>query len=124
MLWGWWAFAVAHASTATGLVNFSRGGFQEARGGSIGEHFYIEGLLEELDYPREWYASDTELFYMPGLDERDLQAQTITAPVLETVVRVKGTMALPVRHLRFEGIEISHSKTTYMEPYEVPSGER
>ena len=135
LLWGWWAFSVKHASTATGLVNFSAGGWQEARGGSIGQHFYIENLLEELDFAREWHATESELYYMPAAEESvvggrlgavtgsgDWAEQVVTAPMLETVVRLQGTMTQPVRHLRFAGLTIAHSTTTYMEPYEVPSG--
>ena len=136
LLWGWWAFSVKHASTATGLVNFSAGGWQEARGGSTGSHFYIEGLLEELDYEREWHATESDLYYMPAAEESVVDGrlgaatgnegwaeQVVIVPVLETVVRVKGTMERPVKHLRFAGLTIAHSTTTYMEPYEVPSGE-
>ena len=135
LLWGWWAFSVKHASTATGLVNFSAGGWQEARGGSVGQHFYIENLLEELDFVREWHATQSDLYYMPAAEESvvggrlgaltgsgDWAEQVVTAPMLETVVRVQGTMTQPVRHLRFAGLTIAHSTTTYMEPYEVPSG--
>jgi hypothetical protein len=139
LLWGWWAFSVEHASPATGLVNFSAGGWQEARGGGIGEHFYIENLLEELDYEREWHARDSTLSYMPAAEEsvdsdgrlgindkttatKGWTEQTVTVPVLETVIRVQGTMAKPVQHLQFRGLTIAHSTTTYMEPYEVPSG--
>ena len=134
LLWGWWAFSVKHASTVTGLVNFSAGGWQEARGGSVGQHFYIENLLEELDFLREWHATESELYYMPAAEESvvggrlgaatdgDWAEQVVTAPMLETVVRVQGTMTQPVRHLRFAGLTIAHSTTTYMEPYEVPSG--
>jgi hypothetical protein len=134
LLWGWWAFSVKHASTATGLVNFSAGGWQEARGGGIGEHFYIEGLLEELDYEREWHARDSTLYYMPAVGESvdnghlgiettaGWTKQAVTIPVLETVLAVMGTMTKPVQHLHFKGLTITHSTTTYMEPYEVPSG--
>jgi hypothetical protein len=36
LFWGWWAFELNHASTATGNATFARGGFQEARGGGMG----------------------------------------------------------------------------------------
>ena len=87
------------------------------------------------DFEREWYATDSELFYMPApeesiiggrlgttMGEEDWVEQHVVVPKLETVVRVQGNITAPVKHLKFIGLTITHSTTTYMEPYEVPSG--
>ena len=89
------------------------------------------------DFEREWYATDSELFYMPapeesiidgrlgttmGEEDKDWVEQQFVVPKLETVVRIQGNITAPVKHLKFIGLTITHSTTTYMEPYEVPSG--
>lgn len=91
------------------------------------------------DFEREWYVlpESNELFYMPSAEEsiidgrigatrttgtKEWVEQEITAPILETVVRVQGSITQPVKHIEFAGLTITHSTTTYMEPYEVPSG--
>ena len=85
--WGSWVFDVAAVgSSATGEgggkegrgggdthIEFSRGGFQEARGGGIGgkggrgiaQDFFVEGAFEELDGAREFYhnASSGMLYW-------------------------------------------------------------
>lgn len=103
----------------------------------MGQHFYIENLLEELDFPREFHFRLPNLYYMPADDETVVDGQlkirsnssrngptgaahddgawvepAVVVPVLEQVLRVQGTLAQPVRHLAFEGFTFSHSTTT------------
>lgn len=57
--WGNWQYQVAgleQDNPRPGFVNISwvYGGFQEARGDTIGAEYYIENLLELLDSPLEW----------------------------------------------------------------------
>jgi len=40
-------------------LNFSKGGFQSARGSQNGGEFYLENLVEELDFATEFFH-DTE----------------------------------------------------------------
>jgi hypothetical protein len=149
LFWGWWAFELKHASTATGNATFSRGGFQEARGGSMGGPMYVENILEELDVEREFYLTPDgkTLYYYPRENETVSTTTTtetaatesttattasvtasvtvnatVTAVRLETLLRVNGTKESPVRHLQFVGLTFAHTATTYMAPYEVPSG--
>jgi hypothetical protein len=50
--WGGWVFQVASIDTSKNMINFSRGGFQEARGGTINDNYYfVENVMEELDTP-------------------------------------------------------------------------
>lgn len=41
-------------------LNFSKGGFQSARGSQNGGEFYVENLVEELDFATEFFH-DTEM---------------------------------------------------------------
>ena len=65
--WASWMFAVGEYDKSD--INnqdflFSKGGFQGARGDYEGEDFYIENVMEELDYPTEWfYNTTTKILY-------------------------------------------------------------
>ena len=67
--WASWMFEIGtyNVSKDPGGVQeivFSKGGFQDARGSSTGGAFYIENVMEELDYPTEWfYNSTTRMLY-------------------------------------------------------------
>jgi hypothetical protein len=44
--WGDWAFSVSGIDAANGTVTFGTGGWQEARGASAGDYFYVENVSE------------------------------------------------------------------------------
>jgi len=131
-LWGNWMFNLDHVSTSSKTVFFSRGGWQEARGGSThpGQHYYVENVLEELDVPGEWYLSyhddptqgTWDLFYYPNSTSDTSWQATVVAPQLESVVKLVGTQHSSVRYIVFDRMQFGHTITTYMHPYEVPSG--
>ncbi|MDF2923464.1 MAG: hypothetical protein K0R57_2378 [Paenibacillaceae bacterium] len=77
--------------------------------------FYLENALELLDSPGEWYLdrSAETVYYMPRSGEQ-LSTAEVTAPVLDTLLAVKGTLEAPVRHLRFEGLAFAHG--TWLRP--------
>ena len=62
--WGIWMFALSHVDRATQRLVFSRGGWQEARGGSIGgaggrghaQDYFVEVLPEPLDVSSYYYS--------------------------------------------------------------------
>ncbi|MCC6699692.1 MAG: right-handed parallel beta-helix repeat-containing protein [Candidatus Hydrogenedentes bacterium] len=76
---------------------------------------YMENALELLDEPGEWYHDVEEgcIYYLPRNGE-DMATATCVAPVLETLVSVRGTLNEPVRDLRFEGITFADA--TWMGP--------
>ena len=53
--WGSWVFTSSASlyDQAAGTFVFSRGGFQESRGSGSGGNFYVENVMEELDWPSE-----------------------------------------------------------------------
>jgi hypothetical protein len=60
--WFSWAFGVGGSSVAAAAggvaattFTFARGGNQGSRGGNAGQEFFIEGVLDELDNPGEFY---------------------------------------------------------------------
>jgi hypothetical protein len=68
-----------------------------------------------LDRPGEWYLDRATgvLSYWP-LPKQDMAKAEAIAPVLRTVLEVKGRPDKPVRNVHFKGIQFSH--TTWEEP--------
>lgn len=79
--------------------------------------FYLTNARELLDKPGEWFHDFTrkKLFYLPGEGVIPEQMEAVI-PVLETLIRVEGTLDRPVQHLSFRNIQFSH--TTWMRPSE------
>ncbi len=85
-------------------------------GWGAGRPFYFENAIEFLDQPGEWYLDETTgtVSYKPRAGE-DMATATVVAPMLETLVSVKGTSTSEqVTHLWFQGLTFAHS--TYMRP--------
>lgn len=61
--------AGAQPGTINPMVNFSHGGYQQARGATLsrGNRFYMEGSREFVDAPGEWHFNPTtrELVVFP-----------------------------------------------------------
>ena len=84
--------------------------------------FFVDNVFEELDTPGEWYLDcrESTLYHLPA-QGIDLQSAKIEVPMLQTLVELRGTQRSPVQNITFQGIRFTHTKTTFMEPYEVPS---
>ncbi|MBS1567209.1 MAG: hypothetical protein JST39_22690, partial [Bacteroidetes bacterium] len=72
--------------------------------------FYLTNAIECLDQPGEWWldAQQHRLYYWPRPGE-DLNSANVTAPVLETLVRMEGTIDNPVSYVYFDGIAFAHA---------------
>jgi hypothetical protein len=149
--------AKAVACPAPGVENSTEsalvlGGWQEARGWTIGPRYtntklnnsyFIENILEECDYPGEWYlqdattttattataatatasAGDRYLYIvLPSGVTDPKELKTLVATSHKRVVEVRGSAADPVSYLQFQNLTIAHAALTYMDRYEVPSG--
>jgi len=79
---------------------------------------YMENALELLDEPGEWYhdGETRVLYYLPREGE-DLLTAACVAPVLETLVSLRGTVESPVRNIRFEGITFADA--TWLGPNRI-----
>jgi hypothetical protein len=125
------------------------GGWQEGRGADIGHRvtrngkhlnnsYFVENILEELDYPGEWYlahpavagagaagatAADSYLYIaLPKGVAKPTDLGTLVATAHQRVVSVTGSASSPVRDVHFENLTIAHSAYTYLSNYETPSG--
>ena len=72
--------------------------------------FYLTNALPFLDEPGEWYADvkTQKLYYWPRKNEQ-LPTATVIAPLLETLVKVQGTIDHPVENISFKGIAFQHT---------------
>lgn len=106
-------------------VDFSYGGYQEARGGGInsGQHFYIENVLEELDVPGEWYYDTrTQTLYV-WPNGTDLGSAQVAVPLADEIITVMGSPGGPyASNIAFTGLSLTQSRVTFLEQHEVPSG--
>ena len=75
--------------------------------------FYLTNAMELLDEPGEWYhdIDARKVYYYPYKGETITQA---TAPAVETLVNVEGTLDNPVSNVRFENVAFEYS--TFMRP--------
>ncbi len=91
---------------------------------AVNQHsrFYIENVFEELDAPGEWYLDQKAgvLYYMPE-EGVDMRSARVEAPVLEEAVRLEGTEEEPVHDVVFKGFRLAHTRSTFLEKYEIPS---
>ncbi len=79
---------------------------------------YIENAFELLDDPGEWYLDKPAktLYYIPR-DGEDMATAAAVAPVLETLVDLRGTLDEPVHDIRFEGITFADA--TWLAPNRI-----
>lgn len=76
-----------------------------------GNRFYIEGVREELDQEGEWYLdrAKAKLYYYSAAAP---EGRRFEAAVVDRLIDVRGTIARPVRHLAFRGLELFGSDHT------------
>ena len=118
--WGNWQFKVASKDIMKQTISFSSGGFQEARGCATGAEWYVENIMEELNAPNEWFYNDTTktLYFFPN----GSLPETGIGSVLDQLFIVEGTSDLPVTQVTFTNLTFTHTASTFLEKYEVPSG--
>jgi hypothetical protein len=121
--WGSWTFQLGAVSTDGLTLSFSKGGWQEARGGG-GAALYIENIPELLDVTGEWYFNtDTRVLTVAfNGTTTPLDADTLVASQLDELIRVVGTSSTPVVGVTIQGIVFKHTNVDYFLPYEVVSG--
>lgn len=83
-----------------------------------GDPYYLEGCLEALDAPGEWFLEGETgtLYYLPRPDE-DMGRAEVIAPVLMQLVQMVGEpqAGLWVEHITWRGITFSHAEWYFPE---------
>ncbi|WP_316821097.1 PDZ domain-containing protein [Pedobacter gandavensis] len=96
------------------------GGFQNNRQmGMHDKYRFVENIFEELDTVAEWYYDkrDKVLYLYPEQTETP-GIRSVVVPQLKSLFEFRGTAAQPVRHIRIEGMELTHTLRTFMETKE------
>lgn len=121
----WWAIAVLRVKRIEVRGDSARLHFHQPESRIQSEHpwpapwiskktgnsaYFLTNAPQFLDSPGEWYldTKSRKIYYWPRPGE-DMNQATVTAPILETLVRVEGTIDNPVTHISFKGITFAHS---------------
>jgi len=126
--WADWKFAVESADAATGVISWSYGGFQDARGWGSGDTFMMEGMLSFLDDYDEWFLDESDpqnlqLYVMFNSSAPAPSAATafITTRA-DSLLRLEGSASAPVAGVTLSGLTFSHTAPTFMKPFASASG--
>ncbi|NQU49306.1 MAG: PDZ domain-containing protein [Planctomycetes bacterium] len=107
---------VSRNSDAT--LAFEGGWMNNRPSGMHPSHRFVEHIKEELDVPGEWFwqAQSNQLFLMPPAGAKLSSLVLANIPCL---ISVTGEDALtPVKHVRVQGIDFSHTTRTFMQTNE------
>jgi hypothetical protein len=125
--WYSWMFEVAAQSNTTAFT-FGRGGHQGGEGCDVAAEWWVEGVLEELDGPNEYFYDPEggRLYFFPNAsdaapDGSPTGAQLV-APALHTFFSLAGSEEFPVSNVTIAGLTFTAGRPTIYEPHGVPSG--
>lgn len=159
--WAWHMFRVSNVNNSQ--LDFERGGgsqggrnwqckdsnneLSDCNGDGKQLHggdWYIEGLLEELDEPGEFYfdIENQLLYFYPNYTTSILHADENSASIFrrklkdptlkpppdvvatnfQTLIAIKGTMDNPATNIQILGVGFRDAAKTYMEQWSAPSG--
>lgn len=83
----------------------------------VGRWGFLEGAREFLDRPGEWYLDrEAGLVYYLAQPGEDLTQAEVIAPVLPSLLEIRGTADRPVCNLHFQGLRFQHAG------WELPPG--
>lgn len=124
----WWAIAILRIKSIKVLGDSMQLTFHQPESRIQSEHpwpapwlskktgnsaFYLSNSIQFLNEPGEWYFDQRagKIYYYPRSNENMLQASVI-APMLETLVVVKGTIDRPVTNFHINGISFQYTGWT------------
>ncbi|KAK8797579.1 hypothetical protein WA158_005925 [Blastocystis sp. Blastoise] len=141
--WGFWMFEMdtferSEITAGDAHIKWTKGGYQEARGGSHGGNFFMENLFSELDSANEWYfdTKTQSLYWYPNSTYTNINEIYIptNGHIFEIYIYILlcllcllcyyiyGSQTLPVHDITISGIQFSYTPTTYMNEFYIPSG--
>lgn len=108
------------------ILEYDGGGWQMAQGAAAHREYFVENIRELLDVPGEFFVDmdarpHPVLFYWPNGTRLDASTELI-APVLDSLIQLQGTQAVPVRDVTLANMTFVHTAETLMKKYTVPSG--
>ena len=121
----WWAIAILRIKSIKTGKDYAELSFMQPESRIQSEHpwpapwlskktgnsaFYLTNALQFLDEPGEWYEDlkNSKVYYWPK-DGESIKSSDVVVPVLETLVKIEGTIDQPVSYVYFKGISFQHS---------------
>ncbi len=126
----WWAIANLRVKAAKVIGNQVELSFMQPESRIQSEHpwpapwlskktgnsaYFLSNAIQFLDQPGEWFhdLKNHKIYYWPNANEQ-MQNANIVVPVLETLLKIEGTIDNPVKYVSFKGISFQHS--TWLRP--------
>jgi len=126
----WWSIAVLRVKSISVRGDSARLSFYQPESRVQSEHpwpaprisktdgnsaFYLSNAVQFLDEPGEWFLDkrNRKIYYWPRASE-NMQTAKVTVPVLETLLKIQGTIDRPVSYVSFNGIAFQYA--TWLRP--------
>lgn len=126
----WWAIAILRIKSMKIVGDGAQLSFYQPESRIQSEHpwpapwisgetgnsaFYLTNAVQFLDEPGEWYLDQqsAKIYYYPRNNE-NMNSVSVVAPLLESIVKIEGTIDRPVSNIFFNGISFEH--TTWLRP--------
>jgi len=109
-------------------LSFGKGGFQGGEGADRSDNWYIEGMLEELDAPNEFFhdVANSILYLFPNATDVDpvtgAPPSELVIPAASLFFYLYGAQEFSTDNVTLEGLTLTHMRPTFMDPHGVPSG--
>ena len=99
-------FRVADYAKDKNNFTFGEGGNQGARGSDKGGDFYVQDVMEELDYPGEYFYNEStkELYFWHNGTGAPPSTASFVVPQQQVLVNLTGTQWNPVTGVKFTNI--------------------
>jgi hypothetical protein len=121
----WWAIAILRIKSVQVQGDSAKLSFYQPESRIQSEHpwpapwisaktgnsaFYLTNAVQFLNQAGEWFLDkrNAKVYYWPKANE-NLSAAKVTAPSLETIVKMEGTIDDPVSYVFFKGISFEHA---------------
>jgi len=99
--WGWNIVPIKSVNPEESEIVLARNTSYDLR---VGDRYYVQNLLEELDAPGEWYLdrdASTLYFWPPS----DLADGEVRAPMVDTIIAIKDAGNITVRGFTIEACD-------------------
>eukprot|EP01084_Bolivina_argentea_P256721 432330_1 len=117
--WASWMFQIGTYDAKNNTFVFEKGGFQGGRGNKVGAEFFIENVLEEVDFETEYFFDEINriLYYYNNQSNTDPSNINFEATKLKVLMNYNN-----VKNVVVEGITFRDTAYTYLDPHGIPSG--
>lgn len=123
--WFNWFWNIESYFSDNSTFIFGKGGFQGGEGSSSADEWYVQGAMEDLDWPTEYFYNRTtkQLYYYNNATGAPPANYQFVATSLFTLFNVLGeSPENPVVNVTFSGLNFSTTAVTVLQPHGVPSG--